>query len=391
MFYNEFLGEKISALGFGTMRLPTDKATGKIDREALSEMVECAMDGGVNYFDTAVPYHGGESEGAVGEALSKYPRDSYLLATKFPGHMITKEYNPEKTFEDQLKKCKVDYFDFYLLHNVCENSIDTYEDSRWDIINYFIEQKKNGKIRHLGFSSHGDIENLTYFLDKYGSHMEFCQIQMNYLDYSLQKAKEKYEMLTERRIPVIVMEPLRGGKLVSLDDKVKTAAGLDTKERDVELAFRFFHGYDNIAVVLSGMSTLSQMEDNINIFSERRPLSSEVTRSLFKVSEILKGSVPCTACRYCCDGCPAGLDIPKLITLSCDFAFQQGVIVKMATEALDKDKLPSACIGCGKCTSVCPQKIDVPKILKDFSDALEKFPDWAETCRKREEEQAKNK
>ena len=174
---------------------------------------------GVNYFDTAYPYHGGVSEIVMGESLSRYPRESYYLATKYPGHQLSSTYDPEAVFEEQLKKCGVEYFDFYLLHNVYENSIQVYTDAKWGILEYFAEQKRRGRIRHLGFSSHGSIQILEEFLEYAGEHMEFCQIQLNYLDWTLQKAKEKYEMLTDRGIGVWVMEPIRGGRLARLSQE----------------------------------------------------------------------------------------------------------------------------------------------------------------------------
>ncbi|MEE3362846.1 MAG: aldo/keto reductase, partial [Anaerovoracaceae bacterium] len=225
MIYRDFKGEKLSLLGFGAMRLPTLE-DGSIDQELTNDMFDYALDHGVNYFDTAFPYHNSMSEIAVGNALSRHPRDSYDLATKFPGHVVAKSFDPEGVFELQLKKCGVDYFDFYLMHNVYEFSIKNYLDERWGIMDYFIEQKKRGRIRHLGFSCHGDIPIIEEFLDRYGDELEFCQIQLNYLDWTLQNAKGKYETLEKRGYPVWVMEPVRGGRLADLpeQDKKKLAA-----------------------------------------------------------------------------------------------------------------------------------------------------------------------
>ena len=201
MIYSEFCGKKLSLLGFGAMRLP--QKDGGIDCELTEEMVKYAIDNGVNYFDTAWPYHGGESERVLGKILSGYDRDKFYLATKYPGHQLSSSYDPAAIFEKQLEKCGVEYFDFYLLHNVYEKSLDVYFDPKWGIIDYFREQKRLGRIKHLGFSSHGQPENLREFLDICGD-MEFCQIQLNYLDWTLQDAKAKYELLTERGIPVCV-------------------------------------------------------------------------------------------------------------------------------------------------------------------------------------------
>ena len=223
MIYSTFQDKKLSLLGFGAMRLPVD-AAGKVDEAQVSAMVDFGMQNGVNYFDTAWPYHDGESERIMGRLLRKYDRSSYYLATKYPGHQIlSKGYDPSEIFEEQLKKCGVEYFDFYLLHNVYEKSMETYLDPRWGIIDYFKEQKRLGRIKHLGFSTHARTETLRRFLDICGENMEFCQIQLNYLDWTLQDARGKYELLTERGIPVWVMEPVRGGKLAAFPAEKEAA------------------------------------------------------------------------------------------------------------------------------------------------------------------------
>ena len=390
MLYKEFQGRSLSALGFGTMRLPT-LPDGSIDEALTAEMTDYAIAHGVNYFDTAWPYHGGESERVIGRILSRYPRESYCLADKYPGHQISSTgYDPAATFEAQLEKCGVEYFDFYLLHNVYEKSMDTYLDPRWGIVEYFREQKRLGRIRHLGFSCHAHADGLRKFLDAVGGDMEFCQIQLNYLDWTLQGAKEKYELLTERGIPVWVMEPVRGGRLAKLDDEDE--ARLRALRPDASVAswgFRFLQDLPNVTMVLSGMSDMAQMADNVKTFSDRRPLSGEETALLLDIAERVKGAVPCTACRYCCDGCPAGLNIPGLIAMYNDLKLLPAITVIMRVEGLPADKHPSACIGCGKCEKICPQNIAVPAIMKDFSARLEKLPGWAETCRQREKETSK--
>lgn len=392
MIYKDFQGKKLSRLGFGTMRLPTLE-NGEINQPLFEEMVDYAIKNGVNYFDTAYPYHGGKSEIATGLALKKYPRDSYYLATKYPGHQIATEYNPAEVFEEQLKKCGVEYFDFYLLHNVYEKSSETYMDERWGIVDYFVKQKELGRIRHLGFSSHGRYDNLKEFLDYCGDKMEFCQLQLNYIDWTLQQGKEKCELLKERGIPVWVMEPVRGGALAKLapqqEEKLKA---LRPDDSVASWAFRFLQGIDNIAVVLSGMSDMAQVVDNVKTFTEEKPLSEEDVNLLFDIAEGLKDAVPCTACRYCCDGCPVGLDIPVLISYYNELKLTPGSLnVGMRVEALPADKQPSACIGCGACTSICPQNIDIPQIMKDLAEQLTEIPSWAEICRQRDEAARKAK
>ena len=385
MKYIQFQDLSLSNLGFGTMRLPL-LADGKtIDKESLEKMVAYAMEHGVNYFDTAYPYHGGYSEIAIGKALSAYPRDSWYLASKYPGHQISSSYDPAAVFEEQLKKCGVDYFDFYLLHNVYENSIGVYTDPKWGILDYFKEQKRLGRIRHLGFSTHARPETMEQFLDHAGESMEFCQIQLNYLDYTLQDARTKVDLLNRRGIPVWVMEPLRGGRLAELSpedtEKLRT---LRPDESTAAWGFRWLMNVPGVTMILSGMSSLDQMKDNVRTFSEGAPQTEEEEHLLLDIAEKMKDALPCTRCRYCCDGCPAGLDIPMLIHAYNDLKFGGGMTVAMQFDALPQDKKPSACLACGACAKICPQKIDIPAALSDLSDMLAKAPSWAELCKERE-------
>ncbi len=385
MKMNEACGVTLSRLGFGCMRLPLT-ADGRIDDHELQHMVDYAIAHGVNYFDTAWPYHGGHSELAVGKALSKYPRDSWYLADKYPGHQIASAYNPAEIFEEQLKKCGVEYFDFYLLHNVYENSFGVYTDPKWDILNYFKEQKRLGRIRHLGFSSHARPDTLEKFLDYAGDSMEFCQIQLNYLDWTLQDAKAKYDLLTARNIPVWVMEPLRGGKLASLaeEDEDRMQA-LRPEESIASWSFRWLQNLPNVKMVLSGMSDFEQMVDNVRTFTGGSPQTAAEASLLAEIAEGLKDALPCTRCRYCCEGCPMQLDIPMLIHAYNDLKFAKSMTVPMQMDALPEDKKPSACIGCGACAAVCPQKIDIPAAMAEFADRLANTTSWAELCRQREE------
>lgn len=385
MIYSDFQGEQLSLLGFGTMRLPllADKT---IDEAQVEAMTKLAIEAGINYFDTAYPYHGGQSERVIGRALNAYPRNTYKLATKYPGHQISASYDPAAIFEEQLEKCGVEYFDYYLLHNVYENSIQTYTDPKWGIIDYFKQQKELGRIKHLGFSCHGRAETLCAFLDQCGDDMEFCQIQLNYLDWTLQDAKAKYDLLTKRGIPVWVMEPVRGGRLTKLGDADE--ASLKAQRPDESIAawgFRFLQGLPNVKMVLSGMSDLSQMEDNLKTFAERKPLSVSETNALMTIAEGMKSAIPCTACCYCCVGCPKGLDIPMLLSTLGELRFSPAINVAMRLEALPADKQSSACIGCGKCARICPQRIDIPQMMEEMTATLKTIPIWAEICRQRDE------
>ena len=399
VYKTDFEGMHLSALGFGTMRLPLiPGGTGKdIDQEQVNQMVDYAIENGVKYFDTAAPYHESYSEIAIGKALSRYPRESYCLADKYPGHQIASVYNPRETFEEQLEKCGVEYFDFYLMHNVNENSLPVYLDEKWRILDYFIEQKKLGRIRHLGFSCHGDIPCMEKYLEKYGEYMEFCQIQLNYLDWTLQKAKDKYEFLTSKGLCVWVMEPVRGGKLASLPeaDEAKMKA-LRPDESVPAWAFRFLQGLPNVRMILSGMSSLDQMKDNVKTFRERNPLTEEEKAVIFDVADRLKNSVPCTACRYCCKGCPAKLNIPGIIREYNDAKYYPSLNIGMRLDAMGEAGKPENCIGCGQCTKMCPQGIDVKSLMPQIAETFKLVPSWAELCRQREAaaiaaRQAKNK
>ena len=391
MIYSDFQGDKISQLGFGAMRLPL-LDNGSIDEAQVAQMVDLALKSGLNYFDTAYPYHGGESERVLGRILSAYPRESFRLASKFPGHQLAESYDPKAIFEEQLQKCQVDYFDFYLLHNVCELSLKVYDDDRWGIIDYLVEQKLNGRIRHLGFSSHGGVDNLAVFLDEYAPVMEFCQIQLNYMDWTLQNAREKCAILAQYQIPVWVMEPLRGGKLANLPAlQLAHLQELKPQYGAVEWAFRWLQGLNPVQVVLSGMSSLGQMEENLRIFEESRPLSANENDLLLRIAEEMKDSVPCTGCRYCMDACLRRVDIPGLIQAYNDVRFGGGgFTVSMMIDATPEDRKPSSCLGCGACTALCPQGIDIPAVLHDLAARVAEQPSWADVCREREEINRRN-
>jgi len=371
--------------GLGTMRLP-QKEDGTIDEGKTKEMVDYAMAHGVNYFDTAWPYHMGRSEEVIGRCLKDYPRESFFLADKYPGHAVADSYNPAETFEKQLEKCGVEYFDYYLLHNVYEKSIENYKDPQWGMIDYFREQKRNGRIKHLGFSSHGSVELMEEFIDYCEGDMEFCLIQLNYLDWSLQKGEAKYNMLKERGIPVIVMEPVRGGRLVNLNEDEMAALNRVCPGRSAaDWALRFFHDLDNVSTVLNGVSSLQQLKENVASFEEKTPLAPAEKAALYEAAEGMKNSIPCTACGYCLEGCPMGLDIPLFLSIYNELKFDKTMTVAMRIEWLPEDKKPSACTSCGRCTRICPQHIDIPDHLAEFPQLIEGIPTWAEVCRQREE------
>ncbi len=375
MIYKEFQDLKLSALGLGAMRLPLLGGDDTQIDEALAEkMVAYAMEHGINYYDTAWGYHNGNSELVMGRLLSHYPRDRYYLATKFPGYDLSNMDKVESIFERQLEKCRVSYFDFYLFHNVCEMNIDAYLDPKYGIFDYLIRQKKDGRIRHLGFSAHGSCEVMKRFLDAYGAEMEFCQIQLNWLDWTFQDAKAKLELLNEHHIPVWVMEPLRGGQLASLPGEAENALkALRPDEGIPAWAFRFLQGLPEVKVTLSGMSNLEQLEENIRTFEEERPLSGSETEALLKIAGEMTGRIvlPCTKCRYCVSHCPQGLDIPSLLELYNEHCFTGGgFLAPMALMALPQEKQPSVCVSCRSCEAVCPQQIKISEAMADFHQKL---------------------
>ena len=376
MIYREFQDLSLSALGLGMMRLPVfDGDENRINEAAAMEMVDRAMASGINYYDTAWGYHGGNSELVAGKALSRYPRDSFYLASKFPGYDLSNFGKTGEIFEKQLEKCQTDYFDFYLFHNVCEMNIDAYLDRSYGTFDYLIEQKKNGRIRHLGFSAHGDLDVMRRFLEAYGEHMEFCQLQINWFDWEFQKAKEKYELVQAMGIPVWVMEPLRGGKLARLgDDDLGRLQALRPTETAAGWAFRFVQSLPGVKVILSGMSDMEQLEQNLATFDTDEPLNEEETQTLLDIAREMaaRTAVPCTGCRYCTSYCPLELDIPRLLELYNEHVFTGGgFLAPMVIETLPEEKRPGACLGCGACAAVCPQSIDIPGALADFNDRLQ--------------------
>ena len=375
MIYKQFQDLKLSNLGMGCMRLPVvDGNDAVVDQAAVEKMVALAMERGVNYYDTAWGYHAGASEPAIGRALAAYPRDRFYLADKFPGYDLGNMGKVREIFEEQLAKCRVEYFDFYLFHNVCEMNIEAYLDPRYGILDYLLEQKKNGRIRHLGFSCHGAMPVLKRFLEAFGEHMEFCQLQLNYIDWEFQGGREKVELLKQYGIPVWVMEPLRGGRLARLEKTEGAVLQALAPQRSFPAwAFRFLQRISGVTVILSGMSNLEQLRDNLDIFSAEDALTDKEWNALVALGAEMLGAkaLACTACRYCTSHCPKGLDIPRLLSLYNEHRFTGGgFIAPMALAAIPADKQPGACIGCRSCEAVCPQKLKISEAMADFSAML---------------------
>lgn len=376
MIYKQFQDLKLSNLGLGTMRLPNKGVSGDtpIDEEETAKMVEYAIDKGINYFDTAWGYHNGESELVMGKVLKKYPRESFYLATKFPGYDVSNMDKVEEIFEKQLEKCQVEYFDFYLFHNVYEKNVDPYLDEKYGILEYLRKQKEKGRIKHLGFSVHGSLEVMKKFLEAYGKYMEFGQIQLNYIDYDFQDAKAKVELLNEYNIPIWVMEPLRGGRLAKLNDEQEAKLKKLRPEEEIPAwAFRFLQSISGVTMVLSGMSNREQLKKNIETYEQDKPLNEEEMKTLLEMAKdmVSGNTLPCTSCRYCTAHCPKGIDIPKILAWYNEHIFTGGgFIAPMAISSLPDDKKPSACIGCKSCEAVCPQQLKIAEAMSNFVDLL---------------------
>jgi len=374
MFYKKFQDNQLSALGMGCMRLPLIEGTKDIDVDAVKQMVALCFKSGINYFDTAWGYHNGNSELVMGEVLADYPRDSYYLASKFPGYDKSLLTKPQEIFEQQLKKCKTDYFDFYLFHNLDEGNVDDYLNPKYGIYDFLMQQKKQGKIKHLGFSTHGTYETTKRFLDAYGKDMEFCQVQLNWIDWEFQDAKSKVKLLNSLNIPIWVMEPLRGGSLCKIDEQYQST--LKELRPDYTLpqwSFNYLQTIEGLGVVLSGMSNIEQLEQNITIFDKPNPLSEKETSVLLNIAKQMTNSktLPCTSCRYCTTYCPMELDIPWLISLYNEHVYSNGgFLAPSGLRALPPDKRPSMCQNCHKCEEVCPQKIKIAQMMQDFTQLV---------------------
>ena len=361
-------------IGFGLMRLP--EKDGAIDIEQVSQMADAYMASGFNYFDTAYVYHGGNSEKVVKEAIVKrFPRKSFTIATKLPAWFLHSFEDRDKVFEEQLDRCGVDYFDYYLLHSLEDgNNYDTYE--KYDCFDWGIKKRDEGKIRHFGFSFHGTPELLVQVLDKH-PEIEFVQIQLNYADWDnkIVHSGELYEILRDRNIPMIIMEPAKGGKLANLDDECAEILKAIRPDKSIaSWAFRYVGSLPGIATILSGMSTPEQMEDNINTFKDFEPLSEEELAAIDKVKEIMNRVelAGCTSCKYCVEGCPMGISIPDVISaVNTRRKFPGDMRPQFFYNGLvDRYSHASDCIACGQCEGVCPQHLPIISLMQE---AVEKF------------------
>lgn len=365
MFYKDFKGQKISTLGLGAMRLPTVEGNPDvIDREAAQKVIDRAFQLGINYIDTAHIYQKTDSEKFLGEALQKYPRDSYFLATKLYG---SKTRDIRKTFAEQLERLQTDYVDFYLLHCLDDETFPIYTDESLGYIAFLQQMRAEGKIRYLGFSTHASPEKLERFL-QYFDGFDMALMQLNFVDWELLDAKGQYEILTRHGIPVWVMEPMKGGRLATLNEAACKLLKQAAPERSIpSWGFRYLIGLDNVQTVLSGMGSIEMLEDNAATFHEHKPLDEKELAVLEEARAAYIGDlgVPCSGCRYCCDNCPEGLDIPLLIRAYNERSISGGTW-KVTGE--DGTKGAEACLQCGACMEHCPQKIQIPEIMAKLKE-----------------------
>lgn len=366
--FSNIQGE-ISKLGFGLMRLPKlYEGKEDIDYKEAERLVDLAYKNGVNYFDTAYVYHAGESEIFAGKILNKYPRESYKLATKLPGWAIKNDGKTvDELFNEQLEKCDVEYFDFYLLHSLNRDiwntfsSVNAYENLK--------EKKAQGKIKHLGFSFHGDMDLFKELLENY--EWDFVQLQINYYDWEADNAKDFYKLLEERNIPCIVMEPVRGGSLQKLNDEAREVFKKLSDNSPASYALRFVAQLPNVLTTLSGMSTYEQVEDNINTFNECKPLSDEEMKAVEEANILFRKNfaIPCTSCKYCVTECPKGIDIPTCFASYNEYNKTREIEDLNKTYLLiPEEKRAHNCIDCKKCMEHCPQEINIPRKLSQIKD-----------------------
>jgi len=367
--YTKFNNESLSLLGMGIMRMPQEGEgwDNPIIYDQSEEIIDYCMAQGINYYDTATIYYKGGSETFLGGALSKYPRDSFYVADKYN---LEAEPDFRLQFQEQLERLKMDRIDFYLLHGISDGNVSEYLSN--GCIEYFLEEKKNGRIKYLGFSFHGTPDSLRQIIPRH--QWDFAMIQLNYYDWYHGCAKEQYELLAKNDIPIMVMEPVYGGKLAELTEEAKAILlEAEPNKSIASWALRFVMALPGVSVVLSGMSSLEQVKDNVATFDEYKELSENDKELLKKASTLLVKSIGalCTSCRYCSD-CPKGLDIPDLLSAYNEYKAGGDWRLKRL-KVLPKEKRPEACTRCGLCVHHCPQNLDIPKYIEEMVEKIKEI------------------
>ncbi len=362
---------EVPLLALGCMRLPM--RNDEIDQQELDRMVDYCMEHGANYFDTAYMYVDSKSELAIGKSLKRYKREDFILADKSPIYKMKTREDVREIFDEQLKKCQVEYFDFYMCHNINKNTVDTYRNVA--MYDELVKLKKEGKIKYLGFSFHGTPDILREVVKEH--KWDFAQLQINYLDWDVVKAKEQYDIVQAEGIPVIVMEPLRGGGLVNLSDKA--LAKLKEHYPDTTPAsfgLRWAASRKNVVTVLSGMSNLQQVKENIQTFIDYKEMTEDEIKVADEISKIIQsqGEINCTACKYCMEVCPRGINIPAAFALYNQYKVSKSKMsFTMYYDTLSEAEQPDACIKCGLCSKNCPQNLDIPALLTKIADEYKKI------------------
>ena len=367
----EKLGIETSLLGFGCMRFPVTE-TGEINEPEAERMLDKAIAAGVNYFDTAYVYHGEKSESFVGKVLKKYDRGSFFLATKLPLHAVKTLEDVDRLFQTQLTRLQTDYIDFYLLHAANKARFDDMVEL--GCIDRLLELKAEGKIRYFGFSFHDSYEAFEHILNY--RDWDFCQIQLNYMDTEGQAGMKGYQLATQKGVPLVIMEPIKGGSLAAFTEDITARfRSLDPEASVASFALRWVGSLPGVKVVLSGMSTMEQVEDNLKTFCSFRPLSEKEQKEIDDIVALIKGRVKngCTGCRYCMP-CPAGVDIPgNFRAWNIYHMYRNYNMVKWMWESqLSEDKKAKCCVKCGKCEAVCPQKLSIRQDLESVQADLDK-------------------
>lgn len=365
-------GEGHVSLGYGCMRFPQDRTTHRLDWRQADKLIARAMEGGIRYYDTAWPYHGGESEPFLGEALARYPRDSYLLATKLPCWEVDRLERARELIEEQLRRLKTEYVDVYLLHSLTKKTWEQME--ALGVPQLLEEYRAKGALKHIGFSFHDSYQVFERILSS--RSWDLCQIQLNYMDVEHQAGLKGLALARSKGVPVVVMEPVKGGSLAQLPVEVaQPLRGLDPAASDAAWALRWVASQPGVRVVLSGMSTMEQLEDNLSVFTPLRTLSAGEEAGMAQTAELLRRRLKngCTGCRYCMP-CPSGVDIPKNFQIWNSMAmYQNQKLTRRAWRGLEPAARGNQCVGCGRCEELCPQHIPIREHLAQACEQVEAF------------------